>query len=95
MKNTAILLVIVLLAAVIRLWQLDSNPPGLTWDEAALGYNGYSIMQTGRDEYGSFLPLSLKSFGDYKPAVYAYLTIPFIAILGLTEWAVRLPSALF
>ena len=95
MKNTALLLVIVLLAAIIRLWQLDSNPPGLTWDEAALGYNGYSILQTGRDEYGNLLPLNLKSFGDYKPAIYAYLTIPLIAVLGLSEWAVRLPSALF
>ena len=74
---------------------MDSIPPGLTWDEAALGYNAYSILKTGRDEYGTILPLNLKSFGDYKPALYAYVLIPFIAVFGLSEIAVRIPSVLF
>ncbi len=86
---------ILVLALFLRVWNLAGNPPGLTWDEAALGYNAYSILQTGRDEYGAFLPLNLKSFGDWKPALYAYVDIPFVAIFGLNEWAVRLPSALF
>lgn len=89
------LIVIVFIAAVLRLWNLGSVPPSLTWDEASLGYNAYSLLLTGRDEYGALLPLNLKSFGDYKPAVYSYVDIPFVAILGLTEVAVRLPSALF
>lgn len=83
------------LTIILRLWNLGGNPPGLTWDEAALGYNAYSILETGKDEYGTLLPLNLKSFGDYKPALYAYITIPFVAVLGLNEWAVRLPSAIF
>lgn len=90
-----ILILVIALAAVLRLWNLGGNPPGLTWDEASLGYNGYSILQTGRDEYGTLLPFNLKSFGDWKPALYAYLTVPFIGIFGLNEWVVRLPSALF
>ena len=89
------LFVILILASILRFWELPNNPPCLTWDEAALGYNAYSILQTGRDEYGNFLPLNLKSFGDFKPALYAYLDIPFIAIFGLNELAVRLPSAIF
>ncbi len=88
------LIVIVFIAAVLRLWNLGSVPPSLTWDEAALGYNAYSLMLTGRDEYGALLPLNLKSFGDYKPAIYSYIDVPFIALFGLTEVAVRLPSAL-
>lgn len=79
---------------MLRLYKVDSIPPGLTWDEAALGYNAYSISRTLRDEYGNFLPLTLKSFGDYKPALFAYLDIPFVFALGLNEWAVRLPSVL-
>lgn len=94
MNIKLMLIVILLIASCLRLWNLSANPPGLTWDEAALGYNAYSIMLTGRDEYGTLLPLHLKSFGDYKPALYAYLDIPFIAIFGLNEWGVRLPSAL-
>ncbi len=91
-SKTLILILIVLLGLFLRIYKLDSVPPGLTWDEASLGYNAYSLSKTLRDEYGTFLPLTLKSFGDYKPALYAYLDIPFVMILGLNEWAVRLPS---
>ena len=90
--ETAILIVIILLGLFLRVYRLDSVPPGLTWDEAALGYNAYSVSQTLKDEYGNFLPLTLKSFGDYKPALYAYLIIPFMLVVGLNEIAVRLPS---
>lgn len=93
MKITWILLILItLIAFFLRIYQIDTVPPGLTWDEAALGYNAYSILQTGKDEYGQAFPLILKSFGDYKPALYAYLAIPFIAFFGLSELSVRLPS---
>ena len=93
-KNHIVLFLILLFAAVLRLYKLSSIPPGLTPDEASLGYNAYSILKTGKDEYGQVLPIIFKSFGDYKPGLYVYLTIPFVAIFGLTEFAVRLPSAL-
>lgn len=86
---------IVAIAALLRLWQLGIVPPSPDWDEAALGYNAYSIMTTGRDEYGQFLPLILRSFDDYKPGLYVYFIIPFIPIFGLDVAAVRLPSVLF
>ena len=89
-----ILITILLLGAILRLWQLGNIPPHLTPDEASLGYNAYSILKTGRDEYGQVLPIVFKSFGDYKPGLYIYLTVPFVATLGLNEFAVRLPSAL-
>ncbi|OGM05236.1 hypothetical protein A2715_04755 [Candidatus Woesebacteria bacterium RIFCSPHIGHO2_01_FULL_39_32] len=85
---------ILILAAFLRLWSLSTNPPHLTPDEAALGYNAYSILKTGRDEYGELLPIIFKSFGDFKPGLYVYLTVPFVAIFGLNEWSVRLPSAI-
>lgn len=93
-RDNSLLLVVIVIATILRLYNLSNIPPGLTWDEAALGYNAYSILLTGKDEYGTPLPLNLKSFGDYKPAIYIYLTIPFVAILGLNELAVRLPSAI-
>lgn len=92
--NQNSLFLILLVAALLRLWKLDVIPPHLTPDEAALGYNAYSILKTGRDEHGEFLPAIFKSFGDYKPGLYVYLTVPFVAILGLNEWSVRLPSAI-
>src|SRR2546423_2218531 len=92
---TLLLFAIVILSAVLRLYQLGAVPISPDWDEAALGYNAYSIMQTGRDEFGTLLPVVLRSFDDYKPALYTYLIIPFIPFFDLTVLAVRLPSALF
>lgn len=85
---------IIVTASILRLWRLGSVPPGLTPDEAALGYNAYSILKTGRDEYGTILPIIFKSFGDYKPGLYIYTAVPTVLVFGLTEFATRLPSAL-
>ena len=87
---------VIFTAVFLRFWQLGSNPPSLTWDEAAWGYNAYSLGLDGRDEFGRFLPLDyLESFGDFKPPVYAYLDVLPVKIFGLNEFAVRFPSALF
>lgn len=93
-SEKSILLIIILVAILLRFYRLDSIPPHLRNDEAALGYSAYSILQTQRDEHGRFLPILFQSFGDWKPGLYVYLTVPFIAILGLTELAVRLPAAI-
>ncbi|MEK7111119.1 MAG: glycosyltransferase family 39 protein, partial [Patescibacteria group bacterium] len=73
---------------------LDKFPIGLYSDEAVFGYNAYLLIQTGHDEYNRFWPVSLESFGDWKPPMQAWLAIPFVWVLGLTEYAVRLPSAI-
>lgn len=86
------LFAILAVAAILRFWNLGINPPGLTPDEAALGYNAYSILKTGKDEFGTTLPIIFKSFGDYKPGLYVYMDIPFIAAFGLNEVSTRLPS---
>lgn len=84
-----------IIALALRLYQIDNVPASPDWDEVALGYNAFSILQTGRDEYGEFLPVVLESFDDYKPALYAYLIIPFLPIFDLSVTAVRLPAIIF
>lgn len=88
-----ILIVVLVVAALVRFWDLGINPPHLTPDEASLGYNAYSILKTGKDEFGKTLPIVFKSFGDFKPGFYVYLTVPSVAVFGLTEFATRFPSA--
>jgi len=95
MKNKFIIIMIFIIAFILRFWQLGVNPPSLDWDEASLGYNAYSILKTGRDEYGIFLPLSIRSFNDYKPPLYTYLSILPVKVFGLTEFSTRFISALF
>lgn len=93
--NKFVLIIILALGLFLRTYQLNVSPPGFNADEAALGYNAYSILKTGKDEWGERLPLVFKSFSDYKPGLYVYLDLPFVALLGLNETAVRLPSILF
>jgi len=93
-KIHSLLVATLILASFLRLYHLGTNPPSLDWDEASLGYNAYSLLKTGADEYGNTWPLSIRSFNDYKPPLYTYLTIPAVALFGLSEFAVRLPSAL-
>jgi len=88
-----ILFLIIIVGFLVRFININNYPP-LLWDEASLGYNAYSILKTGKDEYGQFLPLIFKSFGDYKPGLYVYLTVPFVALFGLNPLAVRLPSVI-
>jgi len=93
MKKYIVLACVLGIAILLRFWELGSVPVSLDWDETALGYNAYSILKTGKDEYGTFLPLSIRSFDDYKPPLYVYLTIPSVALFGLSPWSTRLPSA--
>ena len=97
MRHTKkVLVIITILAAILRFYRLGVNPPSLTWDEVAWGYNAYTIGIDARDEFGRLLPVDyLESFGDYKPPAYAYLTVLPVKMFGLTEFAVRFPSALF
>jgi len=78
----------------VRLIGLNISPYSINFDEAALGYNAYSLMKTGKDEYGRKLPISLRSFNDYKPALYSYLSILPIKIWGLNQFSTRFISAL-
>ena len=90
-RNWVVLLlaVSVCLSIFFAIYKDNVAPPGFNSDEAAFSYNAYSILKTGADEYGRVLPIRLKSFGDYKMPLYSYLSIPFIAIFGLTELGAR------
>jgi len=85
---------IFIIAALVRLIGLSTNPPALNWDEVSHGYNAYSILKTGKDEWGKSFPLIFRAYGDYKLPAYIYTTVPFVWLLGLNAWSVRLPSVL-
>lgn len=92
-RSVYILFATLFVALFFRVYNVHINPPAISWDEASIGYNAYTILTTGRDEHGVFMPINtFAAFGDYKPPVPVYLTVPFVALFGLTELAVRLPS---
>lgn len=88
------IVVVATLLAIIRLPFYGQIPSGLNRDEASLGYTAFSLGTSGIDEYGKHWPLSITSFGDQKLPGYVYILIPFVKVLGLQIWVVRLPSLL-
>ncbi len=89
-----VLFLIFVIALILRVYKLDSIPYGFHVDEVKVGWNAYSILKSGKDDKGNFMPLYYDSFGDFRPTGLIYLTIPSIAILGNTVFAVRFPFAL-
>ncbi len=94
-RPAAILLVILLLAALLRLPMLTQAPPGLNQDEAANAWNAYCLLKTGRDQVGVTWPVFYsRCLGANRSTLQLYLLMPLQAIGGLNVWTTRLPCAL-
>ncbi len=92
-KTTAFLFVIILLGVFLRLYQINSNPKAIYGDGLTAVYDAYSILKTGHDQKGEFLPLVF-SLGGGRPGGYVYATIPFVALLDPTALAANMVSIL-
>lgn len=86
--------IVLFVATVVRLSNLQAYPPILNRDEAALAYNAKLIAESGKDEWGVSYPIQFKSFGDYKLPGYIYGLVPFFKVFGYSDFIVRVPSAL-
>ncbi len=98
--SAAALLGILTLAAAIRCVRLESVPPGVFCDEAALALNAESLASRGRTLEGEVFPLypkarSFEAWGVrgvvYQP-VFQYAAIPFVRLLGARPAGIRLTS---
>lgn len=93
MKNKIILTIILILGLFFRVVNINNNPPALYGDELTITLDAYSILKTGHDQLGSFLPLTFE-MGAGRPAVYVYASIPFVALFGPSALGVRMLSIL-
>lgn len=94
-KNKILFTIILVVSAFFRFVNLDSLPSSLNWDEISHGYNAYSVLKTGQDQWGQYLPIfNFRAYGDYPTTLNLYLTIPFIYFLGLNAFSIRLPAAI-
>jgi len=90
-----ILSFILVLATLLRLVSLNKVPVSLFGDELDLGYQAYSILKTGKDYSGNFMPLHFQSLAEWRTPLYLYSAVPTVAIFGISAWGVRLPAAIF
>lgn len=89
-----ILVVILMIGSLVRLYNIGIFPNALNADEASSGYEAWSILKYGIDRKGNSFPVVLYAWGSGQNALYSYLLIPIIFMLGLNEFALRLPMAL-
>lgn len=91
----AVVLTLILLAGcLVRLAALDKSPLGLHQDEAYSAYNAWAVMHYGVDSYGYVRPVYYTVWGSGMSVLYSWLTMPFLALLGTTVCAIRLPQAI-
>lgn len=87
-KLLAIGLVLVL-GMFFRFYKLGQTPRGFYLDEAAMGYNSYSLLKTGKDEFGMAYPIVFRSFTDFKVGLYEYMLLPIYKLFGVSELTTR------
>ena len=87
-------LIIIFLAIFLRTFRLSFSPPRLTHDEMSIGYNAFSILKTGKDEWGRSFPLDFEAFGDHKLPGYIYSLVPLLNFLPLNSITLKIPSIL-
>ncbi len=89
------LIAVTLLAGALRFLRLGQVPVSLYCDEAFNAYQAWSLLLTGRDTRGVWMPLFFDIFGKgWGEPLYFYLTVPSVAIMGLTPFAARATAAL-
>lgn len=89
------LLLLFIVAAAIRLYQLDRLPRSLSWDEVAMLVDVKAVVFTGHDMHGNawWQPM-FPSWGDYKLPMYLWSSVLAAKLIGVGWWAVRAPSAM-
>jgi len=85
---------IVAVGALLRLLLIGRYPAGLNQDEASAGYEAWAMLTSGMDRNGCVRPVLFISWGSGQNVLYSYLSMPFIALFGLSGASLRLVSAL-
>jgi len=83
----ALAVLILLLAAALRMACLDTVPPGLTHDEAGHGHDAVAILHGARPLY--------QSVGYGREPLYDYLAAGLMALAGSSGYVLRFVSVLF
>ncbi len=88
--NIIALVAILLVAVCLRLYQFPYYPEGLNQDESSAAYESYSLLTTGKDRWGEPWPIYFTGWGSGQNVLLSYLSMPFIALFGLSPLGIRI-----
>jgi 4-amino-4-deoxy-L-arabinose transferase-like glycosyltransferase len=91
--GNALLLTIIILGTFLRIIFINSDPSSMYGDELTMVGDMYSILHTGKDQLGNFMPLTFP-MGAGRPGGYIYFSLPFVLLFGPTPLGVRSLSLL-
>ena len=94
LSTNTVFYLFILIGICLRFFQFGDIPTGLHGDEASIGYEAFSLLNTGADRWGYKLPAYFLSWGSGQNTLYGYLSIPFVYLFGLNEFSVRILSGL-
>lgn len=89
-----LIVLIFVIGVFLRVYGIDKMPNALNVDEASSGYDAFSIMKYGVDRNGNSFPVVLYAWGSGQSVLYSLMSIPFIAMFGLTEFSMRIAMAI-
>jgi hypothetical protein len=93
LRRHCLLLCIFAIAIGVRVFRFGEIPPGLNQDEVSTAYDAWALLHYGIDRNGFRFPIALVAWGGGNmSALPAYLSMPFLWLLGPTATAARVPS---
>lgn len=95
-KQKRLFFLILFIAVLTRLLWIGNIPgnAAANQDEAYAGYEAWSILHYGHDSWGYTVPVYLTTWGSGMSALQSYLMILWVALFGLTPFAIRIPQAI-
>ena len=80
---------------LVRCYRFVQLPLGQNQDGTMAGVEAFCLLNGGTDQYGTSWPTYFEAWGySQMSTLYSYLLIPFIKLLGLSKFTLRLPMLL-
>ena len=79
----------------VRCYRFTELPLGMNQDGTMAGVEAFCLLSGGTDQYGTSWPMYFEAWQfSQMSTLYSYLLIPFIKLLGLSKFSLRLPMLL-
>ena len=76
----------------VRCYRFTELPLGMNQDGTMAGVEAFCLLSGGTDQYGTSWPTYFEAWQfSQMSTLYSYLLIPFIKLLGLSKFSLRLP----